>query len=108
MVKVSIMASNTPTTVDTVAVTPEGYERDEKKAVADVSSQPVEQDEPNTQHNDFPLAWKLTALTCGIMLSWGSSFSENILGPLKSTLKKELDINNAQVRTSSPKGKTEC
>lgn len=48
---------------------------------------------------DFPWAWKLIALVCGIALSWGSSFSENTLGPLKSTLIKQLDITNAQVRT---------
>ncbi|KAH6661798.1 major facilitator superfamily domain-containing protein [Plectosphaerella plurivora] len=42
------------------------------------------------------MAWKLTALVCGLMLSWGSSFSENTLGPLKSTLINQLDITNAQ------------
>ncbi|KAF9876776.1 major facilitator superfamily transporter [Colletotrichum karsti] len=45
---------------------------------------------------DFPWAWKATALVCGVALSWGSSFSENTLGPLKSTLIKQLDINNSQ------------
>ncbi|KAH7311536.1 major facilitator superfamily domain-containing protein [Stachybotrys elegans] len=45
---------------------------------------------------DFPLSWKITALVCGVMLSWGSSFSESTLGPLKKTLIKKLDITNAQ------------
>lgn len=69
-------------------------EPDEKR-LADVTDCSTEEsDGPK----DFPLAWKLTALVCGIALSWGSSFSENTLGPLKSTLIKQLGITNAQVR----------
>ncbi|KAK6209139.1 hypothetical protein LQW54_006593 [Pestalotiopsis sp. IQ-011] len=30
---------------------------------------------------DFPWTWKVTALACGIALSWGSSFSEKHSGP---------------------------
>jgi hypothetical protein len=74
-------------------ITPPRSEPDEK-AVADVTAQPTtESDKPR----DFPLSWKLTALACGLALSWGSSFSENTLGPLKGTLRKQLDITNAQV-----------
>lgn len=74
-------------------ITPPRSEADEK-AVADVTAQPTaESDKPR----DFPLSWKLTALACGLALSWGSSFSENTLGPLKGTLRKQLDITNAQV-----------
>ncbi len=92
------MASDAQPTINSVAGPGQGYDMDEKKGVADVSSHLVAEEEPEKQIKDFPLAWKLTALACGIALSWGSSFSENILGPLKSTLKKELDIDNAQVR----------
>ncbi|KAH6970942.1 major facilitator superfamily domain-containing protein [Ilyonectria sp. MPI-CAGE-AT-0026] len=67
-------------------------EPDEKK-VANIGSHPTkESDKPK----DFPLSWKLTALACGVALSFGSSFAENILGPLKSTLRKELEIDNAR------------
>ena len=66
-----------------------------EKDPADVNSNPAEESE---KHEDFPWRWKLTALACGIVLSWGSSFSENTLGPLKDTLKKQLDITNAQAR----------
>ena len=78
--------------VDDAIVSPPRSEPDEK-GPTDVSST-EESDKPK----DFPLKWKLTALACGIALSWGSSFSENTLGPLKETLKKELEITNAQVR----------
>ncbi|KAK4940849.1 hypothetical protein LTR10_019121 [Elasticomyces elasticus] len=93
-------ASAKPTpAIDTVVVASEGNDLDEKAlASADVSS-PV--DESDKSIRDFPLKWKLTALTCGIALSWGSSFSENTLGPLKSTLKSQLGIDNAQYGTIS-------
>lgn len=74
-------------------VTPIPSEPDEKN-IANISNHPtVESDKPQ----DFPLSWKLTALACGVALSFGSSFAENILGPLKSTLRKELEIDNARV-----------
>lgn len=87
------MATAPSHATDGHVVTPPRSEPDEK-ALADVTAQPAEDsDKPR----DFPLSWKLTALVCGLALSWGSSFSESTLGPLKGTLKKELDINNAQV-----------
>lgn len=74
-------------------VTPIPSEPDEKN-VANIDNHPTEEsDKPK----DFPLSWKLTALACGVALSFGSSFAENILGPLKSTLRKELEIDNARV-----------
>ncbi|KAH8898638.1 MFS general substrate transporter [Thozetella sp. PMI_491] len=75
------------------ATTTAAHSEPDEKRIAEVSSHSTEQPEGL---RDFPLSWKLTALVCGIMLSWGSSFSENTLGPLKSTLIKQLDINNAQ------------
>lgn len=66
----------------------------DEKRIADVNSSPSE--DP-VEIRDFPWTWKLTALICGVALSWGSSFSENTLGPLKSTLIKQLDTNNSQV-----------
>lgn len=78
-------------------VTPTLHSPDEKSVVDAVG---IPTCEPGTP-KDFPWTWKATALISGIALSWGSSFSENTLGPLKSTLKSELDITNAQVRSSS-------
>lgn len=77
--------------IDNAVVTPPLSEADEK-GPSDVHST-----EGSDKPRDFPLTWKLTALACGIALSWGSSFSENTLGPLKETLKIELEITNAQV-----------
>ncbi|KAF4973678.1 hypothetical protein FSARC_67, partial [Fusarium sarcochroum] len=65
----------------------------DEKGSAQETRDPVEVTE---RPKDFPLSWKITALVCGVALSWGSSFSENTLGPLKSTLKKQLDITNSQ------------
>jgi hypothetical protein len=69
-----------------------GSETDEKGAT-EISGLPTgDIKEPK----DFPFLWKLTALVFGVALSWGSSFSENTLGPLKDTLRKELKITNSQ------------
>ncbi|GKT65290.1 major facilitator superfamily transporter [Colletotrichum tofieldiae] len=73
--------------------TPARPEADEKR-ITDIVSYPSEDSD---EFQDFPWRWKLTALVCGVALSWGSSFSENTLGPLKSTMIKQLDINNSQV-----------
>ena len=66
----------------------------EKHVSTDISSS--QSDGPT---EDFKIRWKVTAVILGVMLSWGSSFSENTLGPLKSTFIKQLGINNAQVET---------
>jgi|SRR5688572_29339852 hypothetical protein len=76
-------------------VSPPTPEADEKQ-LATVSGSPT--DDESIGIKDFPLWWKITALVLGLALSWGSSFSENTLGPLKATLIRELGINNAQVR----------
>lgn len=66
---------------------------DEKNTAGDVGYPAEESGTPK----DFPWTWKVTALACGIALSWGSSFSENTLGPLKSILIRKLNITNSQV-----------
>ncbi|KAF3809673.1 hypothetical protein GCG54_00012962 [Colletotrichum gloeosporioides] len=43
-----------------------------------------------------PMYWKLIAVIMISCISFGSSWSSGITGALKSTLKKELDINNKQ------------
>ncbi|KAF8916235.1 major facilitator superfamily domain-containing protein [Mucidula mucida] len=65
---------------------------DEEKVSIDETRPPSEVESVQ----DFPLKWKITALCLGLLLSVGSSFSENTLGPLKSTFKSELKITNAQ------------
>ncbi|KPM41707.1 hypothetical protein AK830_g4865 [Neonectria ditissima] len=89
----SKMAGSGPMpTTDAAIITHTSSEPDEK-GVLDVTNCPSEH---SVKTKDFPLTWKLTALACGVALSWGSSFSENTLGPLKSTLKKELEISNTK------------
>ncbi|KAI9144469.1 major facilitator superfamily domain-containing protein [Paraphysoderma sedebokerense] len=43
-----------------------------------------------------PVRWKLFALFCTLLLSIGSHYSAHVLSSLKSTLKEELNISNAQ------------
>ncbi|KAJ3961420.1 hypothetical protein N0V92_001917 [Colletotrichum tropicale] len=83
-----------PAAEDADVATPVRFDSDaDEKRITDVSSSPS--GDP-VEIRDFPWTWKLTALICGVALSWGSSFSENTLGPLKSTLIKQLDITNSQ------------
>lgn len=89
----SATADSKPQPTTTTTVITDGSETDEK-AIKEVTSYPAANSD---KHGDFPLKWKIVALICGVALSWGSSLSENTLGPLKSTLRKELDITNAQV-----------
>ncbi|KAJ7687402.1 major facilitator superfamily domain-containing protein [Mycena rosella] len=60
--------------------------------LANVPHLPADSDVPE----DFPLKWKIYALSLALLLPVGSSFSENTLGPLKPTLVRELKITNAQ------------
>ncbi|GJC89230.1 major facilitator superfamily domain-containing protein 1 [Colletotrichum liriopes] len=55
------------------------------------NSSTTEEAKPNP-----PLYWKLIAVVLISCISFGSSWSSGITGALKSTLKKELDINNKQ------------
>lgn len=51
----------------------------------------TEEEKPNP-----PIYWNLIAVVMISCISFGSSWSSGITGALKSTLKKELDINNKQ------------
>ncbi|ESK92084.1 mfs transporter [Moniliophthora roreri MCA 2997] len=46
--------------------------------------------------SDYPWKYKGPALFCVLFFSLGSNWAVGALSPLKSTLKQELDINNAQ------------
>lgn len=48
------------------------------------------------QVDDIPLKYRLMAFSLILLFSTGSAFAESTLGPLKSTLVKELNLNNAQ------------
>ncbi|KAK7040120.1 hypothetical protein VNI00_009925 [Paramarasmius palmivorus] len=45
---------------------------------------------------DYPWRYKAPALICVLFFTLGSNWAASALSPLKSTLKKELEINNAQ------------
>lgn len=89
----SVMASKTATPGPQPSSEVQAVGQDEKHVVTDVTSNQSDDE----SFKDFSIQWKVIALVLGVMLSWGSSFSENTLGPLKSTFKENLEINNAQV-----------
>ncbi|KAJ7142021.1 major facilitator superfamily domain-containing protein [Mycena crocata] len=80
-------------------VVPNSDEKDPADSVS-ASRASIDKAEEESVHDlepeDFPLKWKLYALSLALLLPVGSSFSENTLGPLKSTLIRELKITNAQ------------
>lgn len=63
-----------------------------------VNELPLESDSLSTEEEkpNPPMYWKLIAVVMISCISFGSSWSSGITGALKSTLKKELDINNKQ------------
>ncbi|KAH8924286.1 MFS general substrate transporter [Atractiella rhizophila] len=69
---------------------------DEKRPEVEIEAAQSKEEVPHEIEKDFPWSWKIIALVLGLLLSAGSSFSENTLGPLKKTLLKELAIDNAK------------
>ena len=60
---------------------------------------PILRDEGPEERERIPLRYRLIAFAMILMFSTGSSYAEAVLSPLKSTLRKELHINNAQYGT---------
>jgi hypothetical protein len=50
--------------------------------------------DPKQQTDDIPWRYRITAGLMIMLFAFGSSLSETTLGPLKSTLRKELDITS--------------
>ncbi|TLD10356.1 hypothetical protein PgNI_05491 [Pyricularia grisea] len=69
-------------------------DRDPQKQPSSSSSATEEEVEDTKPHP--PLSWKIIAVVLISCISFGSSWSSGITGALKSTLKKELNINNKQ------------
>ncbi|CAE6411435.1 unnamed protein product [Rhizoctonia solani] len=76
------------------AVTP-----DDSDAKSEPSSQETGLEADPTE--GAPWRWRIIAMLFALSLAVGSSFSEATLGPLKSTLVKELHITNARYGTIS-------
>ncbi|RAL64984.1 hypothetical protein DID88_001574 [Monilinia fructigena] len=47
--------------------------------------------------NDVPLSWKLISILLVSMIGFGSHWSSGITGAMKSTIKKQMKINNKQL-----------
>lgn len=72
--------------------------RNEKPEVmADVSASPDgDADSVNSSLRPVPLSWKLASIVLVTAIGFGSQWSSGITGAMKSTIKKEMDINNKQ------------
>lgn len=74
----------------------------EAKLEANIAEKPGPQDTtssispaPSTvEKAQPPWQWKLTAVVLAVLIRFGGAWSSGITSPLKSTLKKELHINN--------------
>lgn len=64
-----------------------------------VVSTSIPDDDGNSVHSSLrpvPRSWKFTAIVLVTAIGFGSQWSSGITGAMKSTLKKELGINNTQ------------
>ncbi|USW54123.1 Putative major facilitator superfamily, MFS transporter superfamily [Septoria linicola] len=71
---------------------------DEKKNVHIVTlpSDASSDAQPATTPEVIPWQYKWIALACVIVFPWGQNWTGSSLGPLKNTLRNELDISNSQ------------
>ncbi|CAD6442811.1 f4954846-59da-4468-a20f-d3a015b49ccd [Sclerotinia trifoliorum] len=95
-----IAESDHPTSV-TPSMGRDAKEKDEtvvsaaSASVNEENSSGIANDErPNG--NDIPLKWKLASILLVSMIGFGSHWSSGITGAMKSTIKKEMKINNKQ------------
>jgi hypothetical protein len=54
--------------------------------------------EINWQIDDIPLKYRIMAFCFVVLFSTGAAFAEATLGPLKSTIMKELNLNSTSAR----------
>lgn len=52
--------------------------------------------DPGQSQRDVPLSWKLISIVLVTAIGFGSQWSSGITAAMKTTLKKELHINNTQ------------
>jgi hypothetical protein len=78
LAKITSLAGQSPNDIDGVPVLP----RD------------VPPEDASFDQAQIPLRYRLLAFSMIILFSTGSSYYENVLSPLKSTLLKELKINS--------------
>lgn len=73
-----------------------GNENDNDNDNDNTSKKEHEDLEPVTQNSQatIPLKYRLTALAMILFISTGTAFAEVTMGPLKSTLQRELKLNS--------------
>lgn len=73
-----------------------------EKGLATVNVSPlpeIENDDAGSTHSSLrpvPRSWKLASVVLVTAIGFGSQWSSGITGAMKSTMKKEMDIDNKQ------------
>lgn len=78
------------------AASPESLSYDEKSSFDLLAKADGADDASSIEVPDHPWRIKGPAIFLALFLTLGSNYATSIIPPLKSTLKEELDINNAQ------------
>ncbi|KAM5341205.1 hypothetical protein ACJ41O_015314 [Fusarium nematophilum] len=69
---------------------------DKEYVVNEAELSRTSKEEANNDRRPVPLSWKLTSIVLVTAIGFGSQWSSGITAAMKSTIKKELDINNTQ------------
>lgn len=77
-----------------------GEENDKSLAAINISTSPEsENDDAASAHSSLrpvPRSWKLASVVLVTAIGFGSQWSSGITGAMKSTMKKEMSIDNTQ------------
>lgn len=68
----------------------------EEKAIAKTNIAPASDDSNSTHLQPVPLKWKLASVVLVTAIGFGSQWSSGITSAMKTTMKKEMKINNTQ------------
>ncbi|KAM0510629.1 hypothetical protein D7B24_009287 [Verticillium nonalfalfae] len=76
--------------------TPSVRDSNDEKTQATANVDAASSDHASDDLQPVPLSWKLASIVLVTMIGFGSRWSSGITGAMKSTMKKQLKINNTQ------------
>ncbi|KAG7111176.1 Major facilitator superfamily domain-containing protein 1 like [Verticillium longisporum] len=76
--------------------TPSLRDSNDEKTQANANVDAASSDHASDDLQPVPLSWKLASIVLVTMIGFGSRWSSGITGAMKSTMKKQLKINNTQ------------
>lgn len=76
--------------------TPSLRNSNDEKTQANANVDAASSDHASDDLQPVPLSWKLASIVLVTMIGFGSRWSSGITGAMKSTMKKQLKINNTQ------------